>query len=268
MTWNVMGDVDDREHRADRIAAVLAESSSDVILLQECWPEVLAAITDQGAFKVATESFITPVDRGVKEGCAVLAPTGWASAPLPLLLDAPNPYGKPERIPAAAGEVTTPAGRRWWVCSAHLSWGAEVEHVRVAQARTLDTYATTSGTSAQILGGDFNATPESATVRRLTGLDPWAPEGPTSYWVDAHRIAGEGSGFTSVVQGNVYGHRTALNGGVLRPELIPPRRIDYLLVRGYAHGRVGSVLAAWSLPLADNPSDHLPVLADVYDPLP
>jgi endonuclease/exonuclease/phosphatase family metal-dependent hydrolase len=152
----------------------------------------------------------------------------------------------------AAAAVVDAGCHRFLMVSTHLSWGTGRENVRLDEVMKLDAWVSERAPLDPqrvqpelyaMLGGDLNSEPDSATVRWLHGLD--VHEGRSTLWVDAWR-AGRGPGYTSTPE-NPFAARTAATVGIARPDLLPARRIDHLLSRGYAHGRVGSPLEAYLL---------------------
>ena len=179
---------------------------------------------------------------------------------------------RPVVIPAMLAGIDHPSGRRLVVVSAHLAWGSFAEPVRLHQAETLarrldDLTGFGSGRTDPIgvIGMDANTLPASATIRFLTGLDPLGPY--ATLFVDTFAVAGSGPGTTSTPH-NPYSARTAAVVGILRADLLPDRRIDFLLARGYVYGRPGFPLASGLLGDAAvlTPSDHYGVWSDLWMP--
>lgn len=130
--------------------------------------------------------------------------------------------------------------------SGHLAWGAQGEAERLGQATDIENHASVLEEarpgSLSILGADANALPESRTMRYLRGLDLGA-NGASTLWTDTWEEQGAGDNWATTDQGkNCWGHRTARNVGIQQPEMLPARRIDYLLSRGWNYGRRGHVL--------------------------
>jgi endonuclease/exonuclease/phosphatase family metal-dependent hydrolase len=141
----------------------------------------------------------------------------------------------------------------------HLSWRLHEESVRLEQVREIAARilaeAPVGSSFPPLLVGDFNAEPESDSIRYLRGLA--VVEGRSVYFADAYGWRGEPPGYT------FDGRINPFAGEVHEP----PRRLDYVFVRGpEIHGR-GEVLfaaLAWNRP-EDGvyPSDHFGVVADV-----
>ncbi len=111
-------------------------------------------------------------------------------------------------------------------CVTHLSWKFHEGYVREAQvlaaARYLDRSVPRNDARffPPILVGDFNASPETAEVRFLRGLQTL--DGTSAHFLDAFGEAGVGPGVTFDGPNNPF--------AAVAEET--PRRIDYVLVRG------------------------------------
>lgn len=270
-TLNLWCDLDERRDRhrvAGRMASVLGV---DVLLVQEVpaggLEDTLDLLARESGLVVAA---VSPDTGGVRNAILSRLPFDGASSIRYTVPESPFDQF------AAAVRVTTASGRPLLVVSAHLLWGGLVEHRRVLQASSLDVAVSrllVDPAAPAVLGGDFNTLPVSSTVRHLTGVEPF--EGRSAQWLDAFSVAGVGSGVTSSAA-NRWARRTAERHGFLEPSAIPDRRIDYLFVRGYAHGRAFSPLRCFSVgaesvpvivPSAEfPPSDHDMVVADLWDP--
>lgn len=183
---------------------------------------------------------------------------------------------------ASLALLETPNGHPFYVVSAHLAWGGHSEPIRLRQAaliedemcaRTREYVQHHGKTPITLLGMDANTLPESDTIRYLTGLTGGPDGAPSALWVDAWKLCGEGPGFTSVVDGNPHSIMTARTKNIARPEMIPPRRIDYLMMRGWVYGSAGHPFSCEirgdSSRLGTTfASDHNAVVATIWDPPP
>jgi endonuclease/exonuclease/phosphatase family metal-dependent hydrolase len=166
------------------------------------------------------------------------------------------------------------------VFSAHLDWGGEKEYERLEQAKSLNEAATLyqqriieqyGKDPIIVLAGDFNALPESQTLRYLTGK--YSPvQGNQAYWVDAWATVHntEEGGHTSSTVDNHLAKRVAADF-VVDTDKIPNRRIDYILVKGWAYGNPGYPLSCdviGKVPLVSDSlaSDHFSVAAELWNP--
>jgi endonuclease/exonuclease/phosphatase family metal-dependent hydrolase len=138
---------------------------------------------------------------------------------------------------------------RYVAISTHLSWGSGREGKRLDEALLIDQAVARhcpldlrrdEDLPLALLGGDLNCEPDSATLRWLRGLD--VQQHSSTLWVDAWH-AGSGPGWTSTAE-NPFSARTAQAVGITQPLLLPDRRIDFLLSRGYAYGRPGAAVHA------------------------
>jgi endonuclease/exonuclease/phosphatase family metal-dependent hydrolase len=272
-TLNLWCEAEARRERHRIAGRLLAGLDVDVVLVQEVptgpVADTLDVVAATSGLSVAS---ISPETGGNRN--AVLTRLRFEESPSIRYTVPESPWD----LFAATSMLTTSSGRRLLVVSAHLAWGGLFEHRRLLQASALDAAVARlldDPKAPAIMGGDLNTTPESATIRHLTGLEPF--EGRSAQWTDAFAVAGLGSGVSST-GANRWARRTAAKQGFLDPAGIPERRIDFLLVRGYAYGRpfapircfsVGPELLPSVLPDAPfPPSDHDPVVADLWDPLP
>jgi endonuclease/exonuclease/phosphatase family metal-dependent hydrolase len=106
-----------------------------------------------------------------------------------------------------------------------------------------------------ILAGDFNAEPDATEIRFLRGLH--ALSGVSTYLADCFALAGEGPGVTFDSRRNPFA----------APTREPPRRIDYVFVRGPDERGRGEPLSARVVldEVEDGicATDHYGVLAEV-----
>jgi endonuclease/exonuclease/phosphatase family metal-dependent hydrolase len=152
-----------------------------------------------------------------------------------------------------------------------MAWGGHREALRARQAVQLDAWFADlePAGAVTVFAGDFNATPASATVRYLTGLQPVGDA--SAMWVDAWDACGRGPGYT-IDPDNPWVLSTQRLVQIAGTGMQPARRIDYVMVRGWAHGRPGSPLGVALAcrtpagPAAVIPSDHYGVIADLWDP--
>jgi endonuclease/exonuclease/phosphatase family metal-dependent hydrolase len=106
----------------------------------------------------------------------------------------------------------------------HLNWKLHHGATRIRQVQTLvdlvEQRAPIGETFPPIMMGDFNAEPESDEIRFLRGFA--ALEGKTVFFADAWAYGGDGSAGFTFDRRNAYAARSHE----------PPRRIDYIFVRG------------------------------------
>lgn len=173
-------------------------------------------------------------------------------------------------IPTAVGVVNV-NGRDIHILSCHFTWGGDNEWVRLRQAEIVDAYAKRVHTEDNIilLMGDLNTVPDSSTLRYLYGLQEGTKSNGT-LWVDSWKMFGHlGNEITSNPD-TQWGKDTAAFRKLIFPEIVPQRRIDYLLSYEWCYGRHGSPLSF--VRFADKKvdgieiSDHYGVGSDIYVP--
>ena len=157
-------------------------------------------------------------------------------------------------VPWATMAVTVPVpeeGELLFI-SASTSWRLEAESARERQAVALaDLDARHRGPLPTIIAGDFNATPEAASIRYLTGLQSIA--GRSVHYHDAWSVAGKGPGYTWNVD-NPNG-RSEIDAIIRQPN--HRRRIDYVFVGSwYAHPKAHCYIESAKLEF-DRPIDGI-----------
>ncbi len=131
-------------------------------------------------------------------------------------------------------EIASPHGKIPFFVT-HLSWKLHDGFVRELQVQSI---AATVKAEAPIAGlppilvGDFNAQPEATEIRFLRGLH--ALDGRSTYFAGTFALTGEGPGVTF----------DAARNPLAVPTHEPPRRIDYVFVRGPDTQVRGKPLAA------------------------
>jgi endonuclease/exonuclease/phosphatase family metal-dependent hydrolase len=158
-------------------------------------------------------------------------------------------------------EVDSPVGRLL-VGSHGSSWAWWAERERELQAvavvRAVEELVAAGPVRHVVLGGDFNAEPQSSSMRFFTGRA--SLEGTSTAYRDAWES----------VHGDALGHtfdpRNPLTA-VDEPDLDQGRRVDYVLVRCGDHGptlRIADARLAVHEPVDGvQPSDHYGVVADL-----
>jgi endonuclease/exonuclease/phosphatase family metal-dependent hydrolase len=144
------------------------------------------------------------------------------------------------------------------------AWRLDAEAVREQQAIALtDLDARHRQILPTIIAGDFNATPEAASIRYLRGVQ--SLRGRSVQYHDAWEIAGEGPGYTwTTVNPNT---QKVVDAVVRQPAR--HQRIDYVFIGSWhkhpkAHCQVRSAAVAFDQPLDGIwASDHYGVVVDV-----
>ncbi len=133
-----------------------------------------------------------------------------------------NIDGVPGHRSAVAAKVEGPLGPQWMVTT-HLDWRYDGSLLRQQQLESvIDWILELSGEPSEdslpvVLGGDFNAVPESDEIRRLTGLS--APYRPGIVFTDSWAAVGDGPGHTWTRENQHSGDAQW-----------PRRRLDYVFV--------------------------------------
>ncbi len=256
-TWNLWWHFGPWEERQPAILAAMRAVDADVWCLQEVF--TAADGTDQaadlaaalGGYHVAHGSRFDLAAFPEAIGNAVLS--RWPISGHEVC-DLPAPDGLDELRCAVRADVDSPNGPLS-VFSVHLNWHLDQSDVRQDQVRTLCEFVSggREGRSyPAVVGGDFNADPESDEIRMMTGQAAVPVRGQV--FVDAWRARGAGPGLT---WDNRNPHAAA--------EHEPARRIDYLFVGLPGGAGVGEVLAVDRF--GDRPvdgvwpSDHAGVVA-------
>ncbi|MBO6939945.1 MAG: endonuclease/exonuclease/phosphatase family protein [Deltaproteobacteria bacterium] len=142
----------------------------------------------------------------------------------------------------------------------HLNWKLDEGHVRVQQVKALASLiaaeAPADGRYPPILMGDLNAEPESDEIRYLLGYTTLG-EPESVRFADVWQYAEPQPSVTFDGQTNPFASE----------HHEPPRRIDYILVRGPSfdgHGRPVAVQRVFDQAVDGiHPSDHYGVMADL-----
>jgi endonuclease/exonuclease/phosphatase family metal-dependent hydrolase len=148
--------------------------------------------------------------------------------------------------------------------AATASWRLEAEWARERQAVALtDLDARHRRALPTVIAGDFNAAPDAASIRYLTGLQSIG--GRSVHYDDAWAVAGDGPGHTWTVD-NANG-AAAIDQIVRQPG--HRRRIDYVFVGSWhAHPQARATVRAAALAFDQPtdgiwPSDHYGVVVDL-----
>jgi endonuclease/exonuclease/phosphatase family metal-dependent hydrolase len=144
------------------------------------------------------------------------------------------------------------------------SWRFDAESARERQVVALSELdARHRGTVPTVIAGDFSTTPDSASIRYLTGLQSLG--GRSVHYHDAWAVAGEGPGCTWTADNpNAKSVMDQIHG-----QGHPRRRVDYVFVGSrHAHPKAHCHIRAASLAF-DEPadgiwaSDHFGVVVDL-----
>jgi endonuclease/exonuclease/phosphatase family metal-dependent hydrolase len=230
--WNRSGPW---EERRAMLRAGIEALNPDVIGMQEVMSDgthTLAHEATEGLGYGITYGEAKPLGGGISFGNAVLSRWPVALRELVPLPDA----GTDEQRSLLMTEVMTPSGPLPFLVT-HLAWRMHHGFVREAQVKAIAEQIERHEPMREdrlplVLCGDFNARPDATEIRFLTGLH--ALDGKSIHLQDAFDVAGSGPGFT--YDGDKNPHAAPMNE--------PPRRIDYLFLRGPDEWHRGRVRAA------------------------
>lgn len=263
------------EDRVQRIAQKIIDLNLDIVVLQEVPCDkhgvstVLESLTAATGLTVAAFNHHF-IHKNYDSGSAILSRFPVIEGGKTL---APDDEGA-HHYDSAYAVLDTPA-RPVIVFSIHSAWGGANEVYRERQVVFLDKQAQELETKYSerepftILGGDMNAESENNCIRFLTGKGSLNTSG--TLWVDSWKYLHPSDAGYTVVPANKLATKTALEVGILRPELLPSRRIDYLMVRGWVYGKAGCPLTS-RLELQEEDvngytaSDHFGILTTLWNP--
>jgi len=154
--------------------------------------------------------------------------------------------------------------------SAHFVWGGDTELKRTQQAELVEKWAAErekeNPNSISILAGDLNAEPDYRSIRYLSGKELSLDNSHGTLWTDAWVTAGSPENeITNSHSTNAQGRATAFRTGIAYPGFLPHRRIDYIFVRGWRYGKLGSPVSFGYIthPEGIEISDHNGIYADL-----
>jgi endonuclease/exonuclease/phosphatase family metal-dependent hydrolase len=281
-TWNILGDNLDCTSRLSIVSNEIQDldfvAIQEVIMDEKNEINTAEALSQLSNLKVASciSGDVTNLVTGQIQGTAIL--TKLEIVKSNLIISAPPDLtnGKSQEYNKyAAAVLKAPNNRLILICSVHLPWGAHnelrrLEHSLYIDLQITEIMQTLPAGSISILAGDFNVNSNSESLRFLRGETVY--KNKSTFWVDVWTEKGEGPGYTfEPALNNHYLNETAYRSGIISPELMPPRRLDFLLVKGWVFGRAGSPLEANLL--GDKPdsfgrfaSDHFGVKGKIWNP--
>jgi len=254
-----------QERRYQIYAESLQELSPDVLTVQELVDpdSFMEALKPTGLLHGEFSSYNT---NDGKQHVGVLSKT-----PLRLV---ENPIAVTRESSRIVVASTMLHGKQVNVASAHFIWGGTEEARRLAQAEMVDDFMAQleedNPESISILGGDLNADPDSRSIRFLTGKDLNAGDSRGTFWTDAWLASGSPRNEITTRYDVSQGIASARSARVLDALSIPPRRIDYIMVKGWVYGKIGyptnfdritTVIPAFAA--SDTLSDHHGIHSDI-----
>jgi endonuclease/exonuclease/phosphatase family metal-dependent hydrolase len=259
MTLNIWARSGPYAVREPLLRAGLAQLAPDVVALQE----VNAGPGDGNQAEELLGPLGYQVDYEYREGENVGDP-GIAVASRHPMVDR-RLIELPHGGVAVAARVQAPEGAFWFCCASATAWLPGLEAWREDDAVALDAALRDIADGDDlppILAGDFNATPDAASMRFLAGLQ--SLHGRSTAWYDAWVVAGDGS------PGHTWTSRNPYVAPFSAAVLAQPdhhRRIDYVFVGAPPRWRPRVVVRSCQVVLCGTaqaaPSDHYGVLADL-----
>jgi endonuclease/exonuclease/phosphatase family metal-dependent hydrolase len=259
LTWNLWWRFGPWEARQRAILDTLVRIDADVICLQEVWETRDGDSQPRTLADALGMHYVTAAGLGLdlapeSLGNAVLARWPISSSVAEAL---PAPPGLDELRVVLRADIDGPRGPVQVFCT-HLNWRMDQSHVRQMQVAAVCELVASSRdqrTYPPVLCGDFNAEPDAAEIRQLTGLVAVPAE--KLVFLDAWRVAGDAD------PGWTWSRRNPFTAS--DPE--PDRRIDYVFA-GYPGERgEGEIVTARVEAIAPvggvQPSDHYAVYAEL-----
>jgi endonuclease/exonuclease/phosphatase family metal-dependent hydrolase len=164
-----------------------------------------------------------------------------------------------------AARIQTSDGPFWFCSAVPMPGWPGFEGQREDEAVALDAAVADLAEGDElppILAGDFDATPESASIRFLTGQQ--SLKGRSTVWYDAWAVAGDGSPGYTWSSDNPY---VAPFAAAVFAQPVHHRRIDYLFIGSPFRWRPRVVVRSCQVVLTGGsqaaPSDHYGVMADL-----
>ena len=262
--WNTTGDA----RRSDIVNRELRRLEPDLISLQEVvqTPELkqldrLLHGMDIARTHQADRQAYAPPYAERYGGCAVA--TRWPHRVVEVL-DLRQPGSTDFPWATLAAVVDIPGAGELLFIGGTVAWHLDAEAARERQVVTIaDLDARHRRELPTIIAGDFNATPDAASIRFLTGRQSLG--GRSVHYHDAWEIAGEGPGYSWIADNP--NAATDIARIVKQPS--HRRRIDYVFVGGWdahprAHAYVRAARLAFDKPVDGVwPSDHFGVVVDL-----
>ena len=255
VTWNVWGRYGRWRERQAGIEDTLAAAAPDIVCLVESWSHPDATQPELVAARLGLGHSLFAGDWPQQD---------WVSG---IGLVSRWPVTSHERLTLRGADGSGTGGALFAVVAGDrgpiqlfvvvLDYPLDASAVRQAQVRELAGYIKerTRRRDPIVVCGDFNAGPDTAELRMLTGRA--TPAAPGLVFYDAWEMAGDGT------PGCTWSNQNALAAVALYPD----RRFDYVLSAWPRRGGVGHPVRCQRLGVlpADQPqlSDHYGVLADL-----
>jgi endonuclease/exonuclease/phosphatase family metal-dependent hydrolase len=166
---------------------------------------------------------------------------------------------------AIASRVSIGEDQLWFSAACPLGWWQTQEIQREEECVTLDAWLTDLASGDElppVMAGDFDAMPDAASIRFLTGLQ--SLHGRSTHWIDAFAVAGDGSpGYTWSSDNPFMAPSATANFADPNHH----RRIDYVFVGSPFKWPGRIIVRSAAVVLKEHgevaPSDHYGVMADL-----
>ena len=276
-TLNLLHNPESLDERVDFLCQNLSRSAPDILCLQE----VIFDSGDSSVYlkRIASETGLEVVSSirqhesrtGLMSGTAILSSLDVISSGS-FFLDNADPGATNQH--GSFVILQHPLGNAVIAITAHLHWGGENEYGRLTQLMAINAKANEFAETYRdlnpviLLTGDFNALPDGDAIRFMTGKGIVAGH-KGAYWTDAWGMLGNADNEFTMVPDNHWARETAYGCGIDIPELMPKRRIDYIMSYGWTYGKHGSPLTFAKdydavSPLGYPISDHAGLTADYW----
>ena len=272
-SFNMLNSPYQHQTRLNMLIEEINQTQPDILCLQEVnlteTPKTLETIKKLTHLKNITHIKPVTTAKGILQANATLTNIGNTTSQ-EINLHLPHATGN---IINALHSTLTYNHKTIHIINVHLYWGGENEHYRYQQIQKilhhLKPTIHLNPKDIIILAGDFNSNPESMTIQHLKG-NLTLPNTEGTYWTDASHTTTLETKTTTNAQ-SILGYKTATGVGIQHPQLIPERQIDYIMVKGFAHGREGTPLTYHKCATKTNNqgltiSDHHGIFTDVYIP--
>lgn len=274
---NLLNNPDGLEDRIPTLISEAIDKNFQVLCLQEVLeverPRIEQALFAAGFTACSYAPTILNHRTGHRDGTAIftkVAPTSFDT--FLFNVDGERSLEKPT-IPAMTAHLEV-NGRNVHVITCHFAWGSRNESVRLRQASEVSDYAArimaADSDAVVLLAGDLNASEDFSTIRFFHGKQE-NMSGESTFWVDSWVLHGSQENWVTSDPDSFWGHRTAAGVGLTHANMIPKRRIDYIMSYGWCYGRHGSPLSFSRFGdvvsnSSSDLSDHFGIYSDIYVP--
>jgi endonuclease/exonuclease/phosphatase family metal-dependent hydrolase len=267
-TMNIWNFAEPYEQRQQLLREGILRLDPDLLAFQEAGfdgrRDQVRDLLDGAGYHIAHQ-FDSLASPPARDGCCVASRWPFDLVEVLSLQLTPECARYPYAAVAVRVAAPDPVGPMLFVC-AKPSWELNRERERELQAVALVGMIRRHARRAEfptVIAGDFDATPDSASIRFLTGRQ--SLEGTSAHCLDAWQQAGDGS------PGYTWTYRNGFAAAIIDQCIRQPRherRIDYVFLGSpHDHDRFARVRAARVVldTPADGvwPSDHYAVYAEI-----